>query len=78
MKWFETSEEWETAPISPTCEVMMNERFCDLPTTHVYPTAGGGWMALCYKHAQKHLPNGVIPVALVFAPGWAARDNRGR
>lgn len=42
---------WKTAPISPTCEV----RICDEPTVAAYPACGGGWMALCERHAKKHL-----------------------
>lgn len=52
--------------VSPRCEVVTNIdavqdkrewSFCDKPTTHWYPTMGGGTMALCEEHAQKHLPN---------------------
>lgn len=57
-------------PISPTCEVDMwgngprlNKsdkviQYCDKPTTHAYPAMGGGFMALCFRHAQKHLKHG--------------------
>lgn len=55
-----TSTEWKTAPISPTCEVVRGKDdkgdwiMCDVPTSHVYPAAGRGYMALCLKHALKH------------------------
>lgn len=53
-----TSAKWKTRPISPTCEVMLADgKFCDLPTTYAYPAEGGGWMALCEKCAEKHLPH---------------------
>lgn len=63
------SGELKKEPISCTCEVMIfNEperkchsptaEFCDKPTTHAYPAMGGGWMALCARHAQKHLKHG--------------------
>ena len=50
---------WKTAPISATCEVMLPRAdqktlFCDEPTALAYPTHGGGWMALCAKHGEKH------------------------
>lgn len=53
---------WTTRPISPTCEVLAGRdakgehRFCDHPTSYAYPAWGGGWMALCWRHGQKHLP----------------------
>lgn len=52
-----TDDHWKTAPISPTCEVMRagKREMCGLPTSSAYPTHGGGWMALCHKHAAKHL-----------------------
>lgn len=52
-----TSKEWKTAPISCTCEVLLpvpGEVFCEEPTFAAYPAWGGGWMALCHNHAQKH------------------------
>lgn len=45
---------WVTRPISCTCEVMREGKTCDLPTVAAYPAWGGGWMALCHKHAAKH------------------------
>ena len=48
---------WKTKPISCTCEVIISYeplRFCGLATVKAYPAAGGGWMALCYKHGLKH------------------------
>lgn len=48
------SAEWKTKPISPTCEVMA----CDKPTTAAYQAMGGGWMALCARHAIKHFKHG--------------------
>lgn len=53
-----TPKTWKTAPISPTCEVFLDGRLCDKATDLAYPAMGGGWMALCYRHGQKHLPNG--------------------
>ena len=47
-----TSSTWKTAPISCTCEVGMPPYLCDKPTTHAYPAMGGGWMALCARHAR--------------------------
>jgi hypothetical protein len=49
--------------ISPTCEVGRacanwlddyERGVCDEPTSYVYPTDSGNWMALCSKHAQNH------------------------
>lgn len=61
---------WTTRPISPTCEVlppqsgvhfskdsMAREHMCDRATSFAYPAMGGGWMALCDNHAQKHHPH---------------------
>lgn len=58
-----TEPVWKTAKISPNCEVMIGGTsecplFCDKPTTHAYPAWGGGFMALCFRHAQKHLKHG--------------------
>lgn len=59
---------WATRPISPTCEVLksnilkiekansLDDLCCGLPTSYAYPANGGGWMALCFDHGQKHLP----------------------
>ncbi len=58
---------WKTAPISHTCEKLRTGLFfnkcempkdgmCDAPTSYAYPAQGGGWMALCFRHGQKHLP----------------------
>jgi hypothetical protein len=69
--------QWKTAPISPTCEVMRShkpERCCDAPTTYAYPAMGQGWMALCFKHAQKHLKHGgAVHVDILITRGekWA-------
>jgi hypothetical protein len=53
------TETWKTQPISPTCEVWNDKRQpCDRPTTHAYRAMGSGWMALCFKHAQKHTEHG--------------------
>ena len=44
--------------VSATCEVWLgrgSESACGKPTTHAYPAMGGGYMALCTEHAQKHL-----------------------
>jgi hypothetical protein len=40
--------------ISKTCEVLCSRGECGLPTTHVYPAMGGGYMALCLEHSHKH------------------------
>lgn len=58
---------WKTRPISPTCEKIVGYRagaagddrytFCDCATSFAYPAAGGGWMALCYRHGLKHQPH---------------------
>jgi hypothetical protein len=50
-------EPWTTAPISPTCEVLVSEvplKFCDEPTVMAYPAMRKGWMALCEKCGLKH------------------------
>lgn len=59
------TQTWKTAPISCTCEVLaggsnkaLANSFCDKPTTHAYPAMGSGWMALCARHAQRHLKHG--------------------
>lgn len=58
---------WTTAPISPTCEVMTGpikngelppESMCGAATSYAYPCMNTGWMALCERHAQKHLCDG--------------------
>lgn len=51
-------EVWTTRPISPTCEMLRLYGACDKPTEYAYPAMGGGWMALCFKHGQKHLKHG--------------------
>jgi hypothetical protein len=51
------SSEWKTAPISPTCQVMIG-RLCGRPTDLAYPAMGGGWMSLCLKHGLKHVRHG--------------------
>lgn len=53
---------WKSAPISPTCEVMMGREgdriiFFIRPTDFAYPCQGSGWMALCSQHAEKHQPH---------------------
>lgn len=49
---------WKTAPISSTCEVMTSPDYlrepCGKPTACAYPAMGGGWMALCAQHGEKH------------------------
>lgn len=78
-----TSAPWKSAPISPTCEVLtdraanrINEThgLCGKPTEYVYPTHGGGYMALCALHGQKHKNNpGTEKAADLIAKGetWA-------
>ncbi len=54
------SEHWKTRPISPVCEHYpngMNAGPCGAATSFAYPASGGGWMALCWRHGQKHLPH---------------------
>lgn len=46
---------WISQPISRTCEVVDKNHPCGLPTTNAYKVMGWGWMALCAKHAVKHL-----------------------
>lgn len=50
-------EVWVTRPISPTCEHLRNRTPCGGATSYAYPAMGGGWMALCDRHGQKHLPH---------------------
>lgn len=54
------TEKWTTRPISPTCEVLRGKSglsgVCGDPTSYAYPAHGGGWMSLCDRHGQKHLP----------------------
>lgn len=51
------TKKWKTAPISPTCENWdENRQPCGRATSFAYPADGGGWMALCYRHGLKHLP----------------------
>lgn len=54
----------DTKDVSATCEVLtlidhnVPERLthmCGQPTAYWYPSMGGGTMALCETHAQKHL-----------------------
>ena len=62
---------WKTAPISPTCERIMDfhdNRECGCPTSYAYPAMNTGWMALCFRHAQKHLPH-VTPIEELINSG---------
>ena len=68
----ELKQEWLAAPISCTCEVMVTHKplvLCDKPTTAAYPAMGGGWMALCARHARKHLPHGAFRTDELIAKG---------
>lgn len=52
-------KDWNTEPISPTCQVCMGIpngiiKLCDSVSTKVYPSMGGGWMSLCALHGHKH------------------------
>jgi hypothetical protein len=58
-------------PVSPRCGVILNIdtvrsatewKSCGKPTTHWYPTMGGGTMPLCAAHAERHLPHGAWPL----------------
>lgn len=41
--------------VNLTCEHRYGEKhFCHAPTVAAYPTMGGGYMALCRTHAEKH------------------------
>ena len=41
--------------ISPTCEVWITAgQKCGAPTVGGYAAMGGGWMALCVAHIEKH------------------------
>lgn len=63
---------WKTAPISCTCEVMRSAtEFCELPTIAAYPTQGGGWMALCFKHSLKHTEATKTEVLIARGETWA-------
>ena len=56
-----TTTTWQTKPISCTCEVVLSFaplRLCEKTTIAAYPAMGGGWQALCVRHARKHLKNG--------------------
>lgn len=50
---------WKTAPISPTCHVLLRrgKEECGRPTDYAYPAWGRGWASLCCKHAAKHHPH---------------------
>lgn len=47
---------WKTKPISRTCEVLARTAkvHCGKPTARAYQASGGGWMALCEEHGEKH------------------------
>lgn len=68
---------WETAPISCTCEHLggttQQPTFCGEPTDFVYPTMGGGWMALCGFHARPHHPH-IFPIERVIGSGEKFED----
>ncbi len=47
---------WKAAPPSLRCEVQLsNGDQCHEQSKYAYPAMGGGYMALCDDHAQKHL-----------------------
>lgn len=48
-------EKWKPGPVSPTCDVLRDGPRCGQPTAYAYPAMGGGYMALCDTHAQRHL-----------------------
>jgi hypothetical protein len=73
-------QEWLAEAISCTCEVMVGNKparkchaptveFCEKPTVAAYPAMGGGWMALCERHARKHLPGGAYRTDELIAKG---------
>jgi len=67
-----STDQWKTQPISCTCEVSIgpSQQLCEKPTFAAYPAMSGGWMALCHRHAQKHLKhNGAWPTDDLIAKG---------
>lgn len=46
---------WRPAQPSKTCETWVNGRQeCGRPAVMAYPAMGGGYMALCAEHGEKH------------------------
>jgi len=57
-KTTEKPDDWNDAPISPTCEHSTGrDRVCGAPTAWAYPALGSGWMALCHEHGLRHSPH---------------------
>lgn len=46
---------WKPFPPSLTCESLVGDVPCGLPSVYAYPAMGGGYHAMCDAHAQKHL-----------------------
>lgn len=53
---------WQTRPISATCEFGIAGVRCHAPTAAAYPAMGCGWMALCDRHAAQHRPHGIFEI----------------
>lgn len=46
---------WVPKKPSETCETWTHDRtVCGKPATRAYPAMGGGYMALCDDHAERH------------------------
>lgn len=61
---------WITQPISRHCEVFdeIRQRHCGKPTEYCYKAMNRGWMALCDRHAVKHLDY-AEPIQTLLAKG---------
>jgi len=60
LRMIELRKEWLSEPINCTCEVMVRNDYgmlCEKPAVAAYPAMGGGWMALCERHARQYLPH---------------------
>ena len=68
---------WRTAPISASCEVTGTREACGQPTCYAYPAMGGGWMALCHHHGQKHVgDSGTEHITTLILAGEILRQNK--
>lgn len=74
------AEGWSTDVISTTCQVVTGSTmdwttgkprylFCGGTTAAAYPAMGGGWMALCDGHAEKHRPHGCMELDFLLERG---------
>lgn len=52
--------QWKTAPISPTCEVLLARTPCDKPTVAAYPWVEAGWHYAPSTH--RSIPNQQRPI----------------